>query len=242
MYEGTVMTKKLTLKNKESPKHKETANETIIIDESTKKLMAVIGRKRFIITGKNKILKTHKKRAELFEWAVSNGFSAVILPPDCPAGIAEEAHSKGLIPETGGRIMSLLVPRRHFIFHSDYFRMEGGRRRKKTHFCPTNPDTIAALRNEVKKKFSAAGSVTVFHIWPDTGGEKTWCSCPACRAFTHAEQYRMAVNAAADALAEIIPASYISCHETHDEEPDISLRSNIFRINPDEVTTPAISM
>jgi hypothetical protein len=55
--------------------------------------------------------------------------------------------------------------------------------------------------------------VRVFHLWPDRGHEKSWCSCPACRAFTPEEQNRIALNAIADALAEIDPGARLGFYE-----------------------------
>ncbi|MDR1575636.1 MAG: hypothetical protein LBS37_06485, partial [Treponema sp.] len=50
----------------------------------------------------------------------------------------------------------------------------------------------------------------VFHLWPDQGHEKTWCACPDCRAFSPLEQNRIAVNSAADVLADLDPRARLS--------------------------------
>ncbi|MDR2103305.1 MAG: DUF4838 domain-containing protein [Treponema sp.] len=133
--------------------------------------------------------------------------------------------------ERGGWELSLLVPRRYFFFHRDFFRMNSGQRLRDHHFCPTNPATIRLIRKQGRALFSANPGVEVFHLWPDRGYEKTWCSCPTCRAFTPAEQNRIAVNAAADALAAVNPRGRISFYE-EGEGGDIPLRPNTFRIDP----------
>jgi hypothetical protein len=191
-------------------------------------------RKRLLVPDPGPVLRSRKKRADLLRWAKQNNFDAIIFPLNTLEKVFEEAKSAGLEAEAGGWAMSFLVPRRLFFFHRELFRMEGGKRQKKIHFCPTNPETIAVIRNEVKK-FSSMGKVSVVHLWPEKGSENIWCACPTCRAFTLAEQYRIAVNAAADALAEINPTAFISIYEDSEEEGDIPLRPNIFSINPEKI-------
>jgi hypothetical protein len=140
------------------------------------------------------------------------------------------ADEYALALEAGGWELSLLVPRRLFFFHRDLFRMEEGGRKRRYHFCPTNPDTIAVIKSEGEKYFRAAEGVSVFHLWPDRGGETAWCSCPTCRAFTQAEQNRIAVNAAADALASVNPKGRISYRENPGEGGKIPMRPNVFRM------------
>jgi hypothetical protein len=203
---------------------------------SLKKTPACAARKRLIIPESGTIFRSRKKRADLLRWAKQNDFDAIIFPFTISEKVIEEAKSSGLEAEVGGWVISFLVPRDLFFFHRDFFRMEGGKRRKNIHFCPTNPETIAVIRNEVKK-LSFIGKVDVVHLWPEKGSENIWCACPTCRAFTLAEQYRIAVNAAADALAEINPTAFISIHETSEEEGDIQLRPNIFNIDPETIKT-----
>ena len=191
--------------------------------------------KRLLIPENHNAFKMNGKRKILLEWAIKNGFDTVVLPfTNLDMDIAE-AGSFGLALEAGGWNMSFLVPRKLFFLHRDFFRMEGGKRRKMTHFCPTNPDTIAVIKKEAKKIFHAAGKIKVFHLWPDKGEEKTWCSCPTCRAFSSADQNRMTVNATADALAEINPGAILSYYEEHSEDSKIGMRSNTFKINAGEI-------
>ena len=208
--------------------------------------------KRLLIPDKGEFAGTPKKREALLLWAERNGFDAAIFPFRSIKGAAEELRPYALVPEAGGWTMSLLVPRRLFVFHRELFRMEGGKRKKQVHFCPTHPETIAVIRAEARKLFIAAGAsqtsgIRTFHLWPDLGEEKTWCSCPSCRAFSLTEQNRIAVNAASDALAEVISEvtaeaapglensdtdkCYISIYENSDEEADIVLRPNVFKID-----------
>jgi hypothetical protein len=159
---------------------------------------------------------------------------------------AELLKDWGFIIERGGWDLSFLIPRPYFFFKRDLFRMEGGRRKKAHHFCPTNPQTIsliqlriAALLKRQKLWYGAGRSGTerdrveqaraepqgpgpyprrIYHLWPDRGAERLWCACPACRAFSPREQIRLAVNTAAALIAKQDPQAFVSCWEK-DEDP-----------------------
>ncbi|MDR0301546.1 MAG: hypothetical protein LBI04_04435, partial [Treponema sp.] len=148
-----------------------------------------------------------KDRIETIKWAAQNNYDTLVFPLlECYAGLHREyiklIKRYELTIEAGGRELSLLVPRKLFMFNHDLFRMEQGRRKKKYHFCPTNPKTTAIIKENAQILFSRClQTVTprrVFHLLPDDGHENTWCACPACRAFTPAEQHIIAANSAAD--------------------------------------------
>ena len=197
--------------------------------------------KRFVPAGKVTI-KTILKNSEAFAaWAGKNNFQAIIIPLAVFAlsknkkklGHLKKCLSEdGIILEAGGRELSSLVPRRHFLFHRDYFRMDEGIRKKDSHFCATNPAAISIIGKEGEKLFRAADEINVFHLWPQ---ETAWCSCPSCRAFTRDEQYRIGINAAADVLAKVNPGAIIVFYENENpENPEagakIPLRKNTYRI------------
>jgi hypothetical protein len=181
-----------------------------------------------------------KRRQDLAAWAARNGADTLILPlktgvpglsPAERESLIDLAEEYALITEAGGWALSLLVPRSFFFFHRELFRMEEGRRKRTYNFCPTNPETIALLMKEAARRFRTIPEAEVFHLWPDRDHENTWCSCPTCRAFTPAEQNRIAVNAAADALKEVNPQAFISCFEIPGEGGNIALRPNIFTLS-----------
>jgi hypothetical protein len=140
----------------------------------------------------------------------------------------QTAEQYGLMVEIGGWDLSLLVPRRLFSSRRELFRMDSGSWNRDHHFCATNPETIKVLKKEAERLFLEHPKTDVFHLWPDREHEKTWCSCPSCRAFTPEEQNRIAVNAAADVLAELRPGAVISFFEDTGEEGDIRPRQNMF--------------
>jgi hypothetical protein len=210
--------------------------------------------RRLISGGKKK----PKDRGELFRWAARNKIDVVALslgdrclriPPGPAAKKSplQTAEQYALILEAGGWDLSLLVPRRFFFFRRELFRMESGKRTRQFNFCPTNPETIALLKKEGARIFRAVldihPEILIWHLWPDRGHETTWCSCPACRAFSAEDQNRIAVNAVADVLAELAPRAKISLYETpgenggEAEKSNIPLRPSVFKLNrlPGEV-------
>ncbi len=71
-----------------------------------------------------------------------------------------------------------------------------------------------------------------FHLWPEEDRENTWCACPACRAFSPAEQYIIAVNTAADVLAKLDPNARLSFIDYGEEtgKAGIAPRKNMFKV------------
>ena len=201
--------------------------------------------KRFAPAGKKEVQYILKKSTIFVAWAARRCYDALIFPLAAFASrstgrkleeLRKTAAEYGISLEAGGRELSSLVPRRFFLLHRDFFRMEGGGRKTDHHFCPTNPGTIRLIAKEGAKLFRAAGQTTVFHLWPDKGANTAWCSCPTCRAFTPAEQNRIGVNAAADVLAEMNPRAFITFFEKPGEGGNIPLRQNLFMMEklPDE--------
>jgi hypothetical protein len=193
-------------------------------------------RKRFLVPARARF----KEIEALIPWAARNRIDALIFSLKDRtfryrgAEIRKKAESYAIIIERGGRDLSLLLPRRLFLFHRELFRMVSGRRVKDSHFCPTNPDTIRAITAEAEKLFRAAGDARVFHLWPDQGREDAWCSCPSCRAFSPAEQNRIAVNAAADALTAVNAKAWLSYYEAAGEADAASgvvPRPGLFRLD-----------
>jgi hypothetical protein len=197
--------------------------------------------RRFIPGEKDRAF-SRKNREALVQWAARNKYDALCVSLKTLLSrrfrrdwktLQKCADEYALTLEAGGWELSLLVPRRLFFFHRNLFRMEGGRRKQQYNFCPTNPDTIRVIKAEGEKYFRAGEGISVFHLWPDKDEETAWCSCPTCRAFTPEEQNRIAVNAAADALASVNPEGLISYYEAPGENSTIPMRPNLFRMeNP----------
>jgi hypothetical protein len=184
-----------------------------------------------------------RNRDALIPWAARNQIDALVIPPEQPGlffskktgafraqgeSFRSLADQYALPLEAGGWVLSLLVPRRYFFLHREFFRMERGKRTREFNFCPSNPETLELLKGEAEKLFRSHPEVRVFHLWPDRGREKTWCACPTCRAFTPEEQNRIAVNAAADVLLAVNPQARLSYYEDSEESGAIAIRANMF--------------
>jgi len=208
--------------------------------------------RRLAVTDQKDISAILRESDAFLAWAARRRYDALIFPLAAFASrwtgrkigeLGKIAAEYGITLEAGGRELSALVPRRLFLLNRDFFRMHQGRRKKDYHFCPTNPGTIEIIAKEGEKLFRAAEGVTVFHLWEDKGPAKEsrpavsdWCSCPTCRAFTPAEQNRIAVNAAAKTLEAVNPDAWLAFFEKPGEGNDIALRRNLFKLEklPDE--------
>jgi hypothetical protein len=201
-----------------------------------------IRRRRIIFSGGSRG-DSLKKGLSRLVWAARNKIDAAVFPAAAGPSLQDHKHARlrdallaaaeqyALIIEIGGWDLSALVPRRLFPAHKDLFRMDSGKWKRDHHFCATNPKTMEVLKKEAAELFRSHPGTDVFHLWPDRNHERTWCSCPACRAFTAAEQNRIAVNAAADVLAALRPGAVISYYETPGEEGTIPVRPNMFRFS-----------
>ena len=198
-----------------------------------------LSRKRLFINKKI----SEKEREKTIRLAVENGCNTLVFSMDDRFFKKENSKYAGLIKnyslntEAGGRDLPLLLPKRKFFFNSGLFRMTQGIRKPDHHFCPTNPKTIALLSERCKIFFDRVMEKVsvprVFHLLPDKGHENTWCACPACRAFRPAEQYMIAVNAAADILAACDPDAlllYIDFDTAPQDAPRLALRKNTLKL------------
>jgi len=182
-----------------------------------------------------------KEREKIVKWAVENKYNTLVFSfgdKFFKSNINEKyiklIKQYSFNIEAGGRELSLLLPRRMFLFNRDLFRMEQGKRKADHHLCPTNPKTTAVILERAKGLFAHAlqkvTSPRIFHILPDDVHENAWCACPACRAFSPAEQNIIAVNSAADVLAKLDPKALLSYYDFGTEAEGISPRKNMFRL------------
>jgi len=194
-------------------------------------------RKRLFIDAKTSV----REREKMIYLAVENGCNTLVFSLD-DMYFKSKFNNKKYIKlinnyainiEAGGRDFSLLIPRQLFLTDREMFRMDQGSRKADHHFCPTNPKTISIVMDRAQNFFTnALQKVTpprIFHLLPDENHHETWCACPACRAFSPAEQYLIAVNTAADALVKIDHEAKI-IYVDFDTEPDaegISPKANV---------------
>jgi len=183
-----------------------------------------------------------KERLNIVKFAVENNCDTLVFSMDDKFFKSKNRNLKyirfakhhSLFIEAGGSDFSLLLPRWLFLFRRDLFRMEQGKRKADHHFCPTNPKTTAIIKERARVLFARVlNNVTsprIFHLLPDKGHETEWCACPACRAFSRAEQSIIAVNTAADALAKLDKDAVISYFDfgSEPETEGIVPRKNMF--------------
>jgi hypothetical protein len=200
--------------------------------------------RRFVPEDKAEVKKLLGKGEAFVEWAARNRYDAIVFPLAAYAAersgrrikqLAQIAGEYGITLEAGGWELSSLVPRWYFLLHRDFFRMEDGKRNKDHHFCPTNPDVTRLIAKEGGRLFRFVPEGAVINLWPDKGAETAWCSCPSCRAFSALEQNRIAINAAADALAALNRGAdreaLISYFEKPGEGGKIKPRKNTFSLS-----------
>ena len=183
-----------------------------------------------------------KEREKIIKTAVENNYDTVVFSLGDRFFKSKNKNLKykklmkyhSFNVEAGGADFSLLLPKRLFLFNRGLFRMEEGKRKAAHHFCPTNPKTTALIARRARNLFARVmrevTSPRVFHLMPDEGNENAWCACPACRAFSPAEQNIIAVNTAADVLAQLDPDARLSYLELsiEPEAEGIIPRKNTF--------------
>ncbi|GMO28692.1 MAG: hypothetical protein Pg6A_16660 [Termitinemataceae bacterium] len=131
----------------------------------------------------------------------------------------------------GGYELSMLVPRKLFLFHRSLFRMESGKRKKDANFCASNHKTLEVLKKNAAFYFEKYKGTKNYYLFPDGGAEQRfWCSCPACRAFSFKEQNLMALCAAASVLAKIDGEARLFCGGVNSGESALSSLTNMIYI------------
>jgi hypothetical protein len=119
------------------------------------------------------------------------------------------ARERGMTIEYGGHGLAALLPRVHFRKLPEAYPYHEGRRTPDHNFCPSSEEGMAIVCRNAEAHFRAHPEVDVYHLWPDDIPGGGWCSCERCRAYTPSEQALLAINAVADALAEVNPAARI---------------------------------
>lgn len=192
-----------------------------------------------------------KRGAAWIHWAARNQFDSLVVTAENAKAsavklrnflfqydrrFAEAIESHRFPIEIGGVFLSSLVPRSLFFRSPDLFRMVQGRRRNDRNFCPTNPGTLKIVRENAKKLFAEYPEVRIFHLWADGALERdaygSWCSCPACRAFSPDEQALMGLNIAADTLKEGRNDAWLSYIAPENGIGTVKPRPNTFPVQP----------
>jgi Domain of unknown function (DUF4838) len=168
-------------------------------------------------------------------WAAQNRLSAIFIhsTPGEPAlgacrlrswqrrraALLPLIRERGLELELGGHAMGALVPRRLFRSQPELFRFDGARRTPDHNLCASSPQALALLRAGGAAFFRAHPDADTYHLWPADLRDGGWCACPTCADLSPSDQALIAVNALAEALAEVRPTARISHLAYHDTDP-----------------------
>ncbi|EFO79078.1 hypothetical protein OSCT_3079 [Oscillochloris trichoides DG-6] len=125
---------------------------------------------------------------------------------------------RGLDLELGGHHLRDLLPRRLFTTQPDLFRVADGYRTPDHNFCPSNPQSLALLRQHATAFFQTYPEAQVYHLWPDDLLSGGWCACPSCASLSPSDQSLLAANALAEALAALRPTASVSFLAYHTTE------------------------
>jgi hypothetical protein len=182
---------------------------------------------------------TPSERAKMIYLAVQNGYNTLVFSfNDKYFSSGMKKYKKlirtyGMSIEAGGRDFPLFLPKKLFLSNQELFRMEQGVRKKDRHFCSTNPQTTQIISENahkyIERILEKLSIPRYIHLFPDEPYEGTWCACPACRAFSPAEQYLIAANTVADTIANFDRYSHLY-YIDFDNEPDaevISTKKNM---------------
>jgi hypothetical protein len=140
------------------------------------------------------------------------------------------ARERGLTIEFGGHGLAGLLPRNLFKTHPEAFRLHAGKRTPDHNFCPSSPFAAQQVRQNAQAWFRANPGMDVYHLWQDDIVGGGWCECERCREFSPSEQALLAVNLAAQALAQEDPRAqiaFLSYHETEPVPAKVTPRSNV---------------
>jgi hypothetical protein len=139
---------------------------------------------------------------------------------------------RGILPEYGGHVLQLLMPRDAYESHPDYFPLAAdGARNPRGNLCVSNAAAIAIVREGALAWASANPDCAMLHLWGADVHGGAWCRCAGCAALGPNRQYLALVNAVADALAErgiAIPVAYLAYHDTLEPDPALAPRPNVF--------------
>jgi hypothetical protein len=203
---------------------------------------ALIPRRSLIIRSKLSI----KKQEQLLRWAARNKVDTIIFSLYYAAQarrckrspflllfkkVIHLAEQYAFIIEWGGWDLPVLLPRWHYLFKPDMFRMTQGKRSKDGNFCPSSPQAIALITKRARKLLQIFPHVELYHIWADRDHERDWCSCPSCRAFSIEEQNRIACMTVSDVLSSINPRARLAYIETSSGEHTIEVRPNMIKLS-----------
>jgi hypothetical protein len=142
----------------------------------------------------------------------------------------EECQKRALTNEIGGHIMPILLPRRLFSKHPEYFPMgTDGKRNQMGNVCCSNNEALDVVRkNAVKMVKEHKGDTLI--AWARELFSGGWCSCEKCKNLPVQDQSLTFINAIAEAVEKVRPGIrvfYLAYHDTLVSGFKIKPRDNV---------------
>lgn len=134
--------------------------------------------------------------------------------------------------EYGGHVVQLLMPRRLFESHPEYFTVgPDDARTTSGNFCVSNREALELVRDHALAYVRDYPENRMLHVWGADLNGGGWCRCAACAALSPQLQYMKVVDAVATALAASgseIRAAYLAYHDTLEPDPALRPRDNVW--------------
>lgn len=177
-----------------------------------------------------------RREEDLLRWAARRGCDALAAPPSSRRRrTLERCRRLQLELEPAYPLLARTPSLLRGIRNRELRAMRDGRRRGPS-FCPTNPRALALWADACRAFFLAHPGARCYHLWlspkpaADGPAYPFRCACPSCRAFGPGEQLLMAMNTAADVLAQTDPGALLSYPEEPGEAGSIIPRSNLVKV------------
>ncbi|MGH7907510.1 MAG: DUF4838 domain-containing protein [Candidatus Binataceae bacterium] len=170
------------------------------------------------------------------QWMAARGLNAFLFirhARDTLVRIDELApilRANGVVPEYGGHVMQLLLPRELYGACPNYFPARAnGERFSGGNLCASNTDAMELVRANALSYARNFPEMGMLHVWGADLWEGGWCRCAECGQMAPQEQYMTAVNAIADSIAREsdAPVAYLAYHDTLEPDPALRPRENV---------------
>jgi hypothetical protein len=158
------------------------------------------------------------------DWMGKSGANAFLFirhPFDTEVTIPSllpEFRCRGIVPEYGGHVLPLLLPRERFGERPEWFPADRqGRRHDLGNLCSSSAEALefsALAAVEYARRHPEMG---VLHIWGADLWDGGWCHCSACAGVSVQDQSLRVCNAVAEALETAghdLAVCYLAYHDT----------------------------
>ncbi|MBW3625369.1 MAG: DUF4838 domain-containing protein, partial [Armatimonadetes bacterium] len=166
---------------------------------------------------------------DLVAWMGRNRFTGLFGNlPEAPEPWADAAR-RGIRRQSGGHLLSRLLPRDLFDTNPDLFPMDAEGNRFRGNLCASNPEALRIVC-ENAEAYVRETSPELLHLWGEDALSGRWCACSECGAMSVQDQYLRVVNEVADHLAGEFPSlkvAFIAYHDTLEPKLSGTPRPNV---------------